>query len=657
MEDFDFSPRAQAVTARTYLRPDNYNNDELETFKDQQYRATIKHHEMLAESNNRHVEKEELEELYELGLQRKSWLAGRTQWLGGTEYSQTRPACQFNCALAPISNVFDFVDGAWLLLNGSGVGIKPIAGTLHGFHQPLKVELIQSKRGPNEKGPKENQEYVQDGKWTIKVGDSAEAWAKSLGKLFQSPSDVHTLIIDGSNCRGPGSRLSGYGWICNGFSPLGDSMLLISKILNRKVGNLLDEIEIGDCFNLVGTILSSRRSAQTLLMDSYNPLLDEFKHLKNGYWNGTPWRRQSNNTVLYWQKPTRKQLIELLHACDSCGGDPGIANAAYALSKCSWFQGFNPCFEILLAFYGFCNLVTNCLPRFNRNFSELERAVYIISRANYRQSCVDLRDGILQPQWHQTNESLHLCGTSLTGVTQASWLSNYQIRRLRNASIMGAYSQADEWHLPRPKAVTTLKPEGTGSKAMGSTKFGEIVEGINNPLGKHIFNWINFSAHDPLVQRYESSGYRTLINPSDSNNVLVCFPVEYRGVPFTKIDGKSVNLESAVSQLDRYLRWTNLWCDYNASATISYSPEEIPEIAEWLDQNWDRGYIATAFLRRNDPTKTAKDLGHPYLPQEVVYENDYREYLDRIKPVDISNLSGFYDLDVENCPTGVCPTR
>src|SRR5262249_46342643 len=142
-------------------------------------------------------------------------------------------------------------------------------------------------------------------------------------------------------------------------------------------------------------------------------------------------------------------------------------------SRCPWFQGFNPCFEILLAYYGFCNLVTNCLPRFQRNFAELERAIYIIARANYRQSCVDLRDGILQPQWHQTNESLHLCGVSMTGVAQASWLSDYQIRRLRNAAVLGAYSQADEWHRPRPKAITTMKPEGTGSKAMGSNVLGE----------------------------------------------------------------------------------------------------------------------------------------------------------------------------------------
>src|SRR5882762_11270487 len=97
MNGMDFSPRAQAVTARTYLRPDPNNNNFLEAFKDQQHRATVKHHEMLAESNNRHIERVELEELYELGLQRKSWLAGRTQWLGGTEYSQSRPACQFNC--------------------------------------------------------------------------------------------------------------------------------------------------------------------------------------------------------------------------------------------------------------------------------------------------------------------------------------------------------------------------------------------------------------------------------------------------------------------------------------------------------------------------------------------------------------------------------
>ena len=120
---------------------------------------------------------------------------------------------------------------------------------------------------------------------------------------------------------------------------------------------------------------------------------------------------------------------------------------------------------------------------------------------------------------------------------------------------------------------------------------------------------------------------------------------------------EDVNLEPAVVQLNRYLRWNTLWTDHNVSCTISYSPDELPAVAAWLDENWDRGYIATAFMRRTDPTMTAKDLGHPYLPQEVVGPAAFYEYKGLLRPADFSGLHGVYDTDEAGCANGSCPSR
>jgi adenosylcobalamin-dependent ribonucleoside-triphosphate reductase len=651
--DYDFSSRALAVDVRTYRR---FINGELETFDKSMYRAQFAHHQRLAEEAGKRIDPCELWELLSLGLNRQSWVAGRTRWLGGTDYAFSRPCCQFNCAFTEIASVYDFVDAAWLLLNGCGVGFRPVVGTLRGFERRLAVNYVPGSDDPAYRGNPENQETVSDGVWTIRVGDSAQAWAKALGKLLAPPSGVTSLTLDMSNVRGPGGRLAGYGWVCNGWKPLLDSMVTITGILNRKAGNLLDEIDIGDCVNLVGSTLSSRRSAQIWLLDSLNPRIREFMSAKKDYWHENPHRRQSNNTVQYWVEPSEGELRELLYYADATGGDPGIENATAARIKCPWFSGSNPCHEILLPRNGFCNVVTNCLPRLRRDFAAMERAVYLIARANYRQTCVNLRDGILSPAWDQTNQSLRLCGVSLTGIVQTDWLTDFQIRRLRNAAVCGAYSQADDWDVPRPQAVTTIKPEGTGSKAMGSP-LTEVTEGIHRPIGQHLFNWINFSVHDPLVPRLESAGYKTLLNPSDGNNVLVCFPVEYKNVGLTHHEGKYVNLEPAVDQLNRYLRWNNLWADHTVSATISYDPDEIPAIAKWVKEHWHRGYIATAFLRRTDPTKTARDLGHPYLPQEVVTEGVYLDYLSTLRPYGVEGLTDEFTVDEPGCQGGVCPTR
>ena len=649
----DYSPRASAVNLRTYARP---TRGGLESFAQIDRRSTVDHHRRIAEGVGKTIPPAELEELYLLSRMRRSWVAGRTRWLGGTDYAFSRACSQFNCSALVISTVFDLVDATWLLLNGCGVGFRPQMGTLHGFPRRLNVRVVPSTRTANEKGPENNEEWVQGTVWTIKVGDSAKAWAKAIGKLFIPPPGVETVVIDGCNCRGPGERLSGYGWICNGFQPLADAMGFICGILNRKAGELLDDMDILDVINHVGTILSSRRSAQIALMDAGNPKAGVFAGAKREYWLENPHRRQSNNTLQFWSKPSPDTIEELLHFADECGGDPGIANMDGARKKCPWATVFNPCAEILLADKGFCNLVTNCLPRFRGDFAALCRAVYVIARANYRQTCVSLQDGVLQPAWHQTNEALRLCGVSLTGVLQADWLTDYQIRTLRNIAVAGAYSQADEWGYPRPKAVTTIKPEGTASKAMGSRIFGEVTEGIHRPLGRYVFNWVNYSRHDPAVELYDRSGYRVIPNPSDENNVLVCFPVEYTGVRFDRVGDKEVNLEPATAQLDRYLRFNNLWADHNVSCTVSYSPGEIPEMVRWLDRNWDNGFIAVSFLRRTDPTKTAKDLGHPYLPQEVVTAGMFGQYQQSLRPVDLSALQSVSGVE-DDCPTGVCPAR
>jgi len=661
-----FTPRAAATALRTYARPKNTGG--LEHWTQTITRSTVDHHENLWVGAGGTPDMAELTELAQLGDHRKSMVAGRTLWLGGTEYATSRPCCQFNCSALVISSVYDFVDAAWLLLNGSGVGFRPKSGTLHGYPRHIRLQVVPSHRPAEFRGPDDNKETPPTANnnytWTIKVGDSAAAWAKALGKLFNGGSrNAKVLVFDCSDLRGPGGRLSGYGWICNGFAPLAKCVEGIHNTLNEKSGQLLDEIDIMDCVNRVGEVLSSRRSAQACELDSEHPLEPQFARAKEEYWrNGNGHRRQSNNSELFWSKPSLARILEILVYADQCGGDPGIVNASAARRKCPWFEVFNPCFEIMLANYGFCNLVTNCLPRFGRPGASLERAIWLIARANYRQTCVDMRDGVLQPGWHQANEALRLCGVSLTGIVRSErYMTDYTIRRLRNAATAGAYSMADELGLPRPKAITTLKPEGTASKVMGGYDVGEIPEGMHRPLGKYIFNWINFGVNDPIAEHARAAGYRVIPNPQDPNNVLVCWPVEYDGIDFDDANGTPVNLEPAVSQLERYLRWNNLWADHNVSATISYSLEELPQVAEWVYRNWDNGYVATAFQRRIDPTMTPEDVGQPYLPQEVVGKGKFDDYRKGLAEIDWDAVAddGVHDMPTgdRNCKDGECAVR
>lgn len=306
--------------------------------------------------------------------------------------------------------------------------------------------------------------------------------------------------------------------------------------------------------------------------------------------------------------------------------------------------------EILLpASGGFCCLTTINLSKFQNNILELLRAAKLITRANYRQTIVDFRDGILQEKWHLNNEHLHLCGVSIMGVVESP-LQEYDYSRLQRTITTAGYNMARELDKPYPKQLTTIKPEGTISKCYDST------EGMHKPLGKYIFNNVAFSVHDPLVEVLKKANYRVFTHPYDPTAMLATLAVKYENVVFNNIAGKEVNYETAIEQLDRYKMLMQYYCQQNVSCTISYDPSEASDIVDWLYYNWDN-YVAVSFLLRNDPTKTAADLGYPYLPQEVVTKEQYNQYVSKLLEIDLDSANSFEELSDSDCSGGVCPIR
>lgn len=645
------SLRSQLITRRTYNRPLNDEGTVFETFE-QTVDRVIGHQEWLWERSDPHmVNKDELEELRGLMLERKVLMSGRTLWLGGTEVAKRREASQFNCSFTNVETVYDVVDVLWLLMQGCGVGFRPIVGQLTGFSEPIKeLEIIRSTR-TEKGGAQDNAETFVDGVWTIRIGDSAEAWSKSIGKLVAHRFPARKLVLDFSEIRPAGERLKGYGWISSGDASLVTAYQAIFAILNRRAGSLLSRIDILDLVNWLGTVLSSRRSAEIALFEYGEDEWQEFAVAKKDWWINNVQRAQSNNSLLFRDKPTRDELSDIFTLMvESGGSEPGFINAQAATKRAPWFKGVNPCAEILLGNKSFCNLTEVDVAKFYGDSAGLRRAIHLAARANYRQTCVNLLDGILQEAWHLNNQFLRLCGVGLTGIVRRPDLSAYDYSELQRTATSGAYGMADELGLPRPKNVTTIKPSGTLSKVMDTT------EGVHKPLGKYIFNNVNFGKHDPLVPLCRAAGYKVVDNPTDPEAVLITFPVKWDTVHFDKVGDLEVNLESAITQLERYKMLMVNWCQQNVSATISYSVEEVDGIVDWLLDNWDV-YVGVSFLFRADPTKSAKDLGYMYLPQEVVTKERYDDYVANIQPIELDK-SNDIDAPIEDdCQGGICPVR
>jgi hypothetical protein len=237
------------------------------------------------------------------------------------------------------------------------------------------------------------------------------------------------------------------------------------------------------------------------------------------------------------------------------------------------------------------------------------------------------------------------------GITE-SGLTPAQLRRIKQEAIYGALSMAQELDLPSPYYVTTIKPEGTMAKCFG------VSEGLHHPLARHIFNWQNFSGDDPVVDFLEEHNYHVRPNPQNPGDVIINLPVKWDSPYFrwAKDDnGIELDCASAVSQLEKYKTMMMHWVDTNASCTIHYWPHEMPEIAQWLHQNWDN-YIGTAFAPRSpEATKIPEGL---YLPQQPVSANEFNAYRAKIRDIDWDKFSaqrGFNrEAGIDACESGTC---
>jgi len=696
------SPRGQIIERRTYQRPLDAQGTKFETSK-QSWERVINHQRWLwerAQGAPLSTEQEaELDELLNLFLMRRATVSGRTRWLGGTAIAREREASQFNCAFTEVQTVHDVVDTIWLLLQGCGVGFRARVGVLNGFgsHIP-ELEIVPSTKtlpldasgktisDPSTKGFPDTVETFdkKTGVWTIRVGDSAEAWAKFFGKLVARKWPTKKLIVDFSEIRPAGYRLSGYGWISSGDEQIIKATRGIFKVMNHRACELLTAMDILDIENHLGTILSSRRSAEIALYEHGGVEWKDFATAKLDHFKDpeTRHRAMSNNSLLFYQKPSRRQLTTVFNMIEKAGGsEPGFINAAEALRRAPYFHGVNPCAEILLGDKSFCNLVETVVCRFNGDEKALHRAHHIIARANYRQTCVNLDDGILQRTWHELNEFLRLCGVGVTGIVGWEFLNEPEAwQDLKEIAYAGVNGMADELGLPHPKLCTTVKPSGTQSKVSGCVG-DEIGEGAHKPLGRYIFNSVRFPRTDPLIDRLTAAGYASLPDPYSPTDTLIVMPVEFTGMEFEKITRTmqyeekvykghgdydiiqtveevdiEVNLETAISQLDRYKMLMDNYVDHNCSITVNYDTGEVPDIIDWLISNWD-SYVGVSFIYRTDPTKTAEDLGYPYLPQEVVDERTFHEYTSRLRPVNFDETDNGDMLEMDDCAGGACPIR
>ncbi|MCK4240476.1 MAG: ribonucleoside-triphosphate reductase, adenosylcobalamin-dependent, partial [Candidatus Atribacteria bacterium] len=377
----------------------------------------------------------EAELLYDNVFYLKQFLAGRSLWIGGTEVSSKYPMANFNCSFTILDNFSAFKDLFYLLMIGSGVGIRVLKSDVEKLPKVrTDVKIIHESYSPLPKAKREDLTSIsfENNTAHIVIGDSKEGWVESLDYYLnilhkKEYREVKTIIFNYDYVRPKGEKLKTFGGTASGYESLREMFSKIDKIVKIDCyGNLkkLRPIDCLDIANIIGqnvVVGGVRRTSEVVLFDKDDQgILNAKNNLYiqvDGKWarnEAIAYREMSNNSIFYTSKPTREQLAWHIKQM-RYSGEPGFMNAEAAAKRRSNLQGANPCMEVLLDRDQMCNLTTVNVFGFVQDDKldkkRLFEAQRLSLRAGFRMTFLDLE----LDQWDIKQKRDRLVGCSLTG--------------------------------------------------------------------------------------------------------------------------------------------------------------------------------------------------------------------------------------------------
>tara|TARA_R110001592_G_scaffold3817_1_gene21816 strand:+ start:1754 stop:3610 length:1857 start_codon:yes stop_codon:yes gene_type:complete len=502
--------------------------------------------------------KDEIMNAYKFVLKKKVLPSMRSMQFAGKPI-EISPNRVYNCAYLPIDDWRAFSETMFLLLGGTGVGYSV---------QKHHVDELPEIRKPN---PKRSRRFL--------IADSIEGWADAVKILMKSYFfDGSTIKFDYTDIRPKGARLVTSGGKAPGPQPLKECLVKIEGMLKQKEdGDKLSTLETHDIVcHIADAVLAGgiRRAALISLFSAHD---DEMISCKSGnWWELNPQRGRSNNSaVLMRHKITKEFFLDIWKRVELSGaGEPGI----YLSNDKDW--GTNPCCEIALRPFQFCNLcevnVSNIESQ--EDFEERVKAAAFIGtlQAGYTEF------HYLRPVWQRTTEKDALIGVSMTGIGSGTVLgydmkSAAKIVREENARV------ADLIGINRTARATTVKPAGTTSLTLGTSSGihawhnDYYIRRIRVGKNESIYKYLN-EFHTELV---EDEYFR----PHDTAVI---------SIPQKAPEGAIMRTESPFQLLERIKRVAQEWIkpghragsnSHNVSATISLREHEWDAAGEWMWEN------------------------------------------------------------------------
>ena len=478
----------------------------------------------------------------------------------------------YNCSYLPVDDPKAFDEAMYILLCGTGVGFS--------------VEEKYVNRLP------EVPDHLFDSNTVVVVKDSKEGWAKALRQIIALLYAGEVPKWDVSAVRPAGARLKTFGGRASGPEPLVELFRYTVAKFKTAAGRKLNSLECHDILCKIGEVVvvgGVRRSAMISLSDLSD---DRMAHAKAGnWWEGNAQRALANNSAVYTTKPSVGQFMREWSAIyESHSGERGIFNRYASQAQAArngrrdpnqeW--GTNPCSEIILRPYQFCNL-SSVIVRPSDTFSDLERKVRLATILGTWQSTLT-NFPYLRKIWQNNTEEERLLGVSMTGILDNSLLNNPDdprlpdlLERLKTHAVHTNAVMADAIGINRSVAITAIKPEGTVSQLTGT------ASGIHPQHAKYYIRRVRSDNKDPLTDFLKSQGFPSEPDfyKSDSTTVF-SFPVAVA-------DGAVLREDlDAIKHLRLWLLYQEHYCEHKPSVTISVKEQEWPKVGAWVWDNFDK---------------------------------------------------------------------
>ena len=477
----------------------------------------------------------------------------------------------YNCSFLPIDDPKAFDEAMYILLCGTGVGFS--------------VERKYVNRLP------EIPEKLYESNTVVHVKDSKEGWAKALRQVLALLWAGEVPKWDVSGVRAAGTRLKTFGGRASGPEPLVELFKYVVAKFKGASGRKLHSLEAHDILCKIGEVVvvgGVRRSAMISLSDLDD---DRMAHAKAGnWWEGNGQRALANNSAVYDVKPAVGQFMrEWSNIYESHSGERGIfnryaseiqagKNGRRVLGK-EW--GTNPCSEIILRPYQFCNL-SSVIVRSDDTVESLKEKVAIATILGTFQSTLT-NFPYLRKVWQTNTEEERLLGVSMTGILDNALLNNAydeglpaRLEELKNVAVDTNKHLAAELGINASAAITCVKPEGTVSQLTGT------ASGIHPQHSAYFIRRVRSDAKDPLTSFLKDSGFpwEPCVMKPDSTAIF-SFPMK------TPQGARLREDLNAIEHLDLWLTFQRHWCEHKPSVTISVNENEWPKVGAWTWDHFD----------------------------------------------------------------------